>query len=239
MFEARLNVKIIETSDRDLIERIAIGSNTQNRIFGRDLRANDDIQTRLATSLGELGYFYRRKRGEQPPLPSLRIIDALRVGQLLLAYSGADPTKAKTGTNDIFGDLYETTFDPNRVTAELIKAAYVCFERIQDRKRAALAYQRQISKRSFEEAWIIEGAFHVLFAVGEFMRRKGFDLTDSERALSVIDDSFEVISHFVQLHPRISAYRLFRLTTSREQILNLFPTTQGRPTNPHQLNLPL
>jgi len=155
----------------------------------------------------------------------------------LLAYSNADPTKAKTGTNDIFGDLYDATFDPNRVTAELIKAAYVCFERIQDKKRTALAYQRQISKISFEEAWIIEGAFHVLFVVGEFMRRRGHDLTDTETALSIIDDAFEVVSQFVQLHPRTSAYRLFRLATSKDQILNLFPVTQGRPTVPHQLNL--
>jgi hypothetical protein len=126
-----LNVKIIETSDADLIERVAIGSNTQNRIFGRDLRANDDIQLRLASSLGAHGYFYRRKRGELPP----------------------------SATNDLFGDLYESIFDPNKVTAELIRAAYICFELIQDKKRSALAYQRQISKISFEEAWIIEGAF--------------------------------------------------------------------------------
>jgi hypothetical protein len=154
-----LNVKIIETSDADLIERVAIGSNTQNRIFGRDLRANDDIQLRLASSLGAHGYFYRRKRGELPPSQNIRIIDALRAGQLILAYSNGDPTKAKTATNDLFGDLYESIFDPNKVTAELIRAAYICFELIQDKKRSALAYQRQISKISFEEAWIIEGAF--------------------------------------------------------------------------------
>ena len=237
--QGSVNVKIIETSDGELIERIAIGSNTQNRIFGRDLRANDDIQTRLATSLISLGYFYRRKRGEQPPSQSLRIIDAQRAGQLLLAYANGDPTKAKTGTNDIFGDLYDTTFDPNRVTADLIKAAYVCFERVQDMKRTALAYQRHISRSSFEEAWIIEGAFHVLFVVGEFMRRKGLELANSDQALAVIDEAFDVVSQFVQLHPKTSAYRLFRLASSKDLILNLFPATRGTPTAPHQLNLPL
>jgi AIPR protein len=149
-----INIKIIQTSDAELIERIAIGSNTQNRIFGRDLRANDDVQTRIATALSAHGYYYQRKRGEQPPSQSLRIIDALRAGQMLLAYFNGDPTKAKTGTNEIFGDFYESIFDPNKVTAELIKAAYVCYERIQDKKRAALAYQRRISRDSFDEAWI-------------------------------------------------------------------------------------
>ncbi|OYW68199.1 MAG: hypothetical protein B7Z40_03945, partial [Bosea sp. 12-68-7] len=35
-------IKLIETKDRALIDRIAISSNTQTRIFGRDLRANDE-----------------------------------------------------------------------------------------------------------------------------------------------------------------------------------------------------
>jgi hypothetical protein len=237
--QGSINVKIIETSDADLIERIAIGSNTQNRIFGRDLRANDDVQTRLATSLGAHGYFYQRKRGEQAPSQSLRPIDALRAGQLILAYANGDPTKAKTGTNEIFGDLYESIFDPNKITAELIKAAYICYERIQDKKRTALAYQRRISRDSFEEAWIIEGAFHVLFVVGEFMRRKGIDLTNATEALKMVDDAFDVVTQLVQQQQRTSAYRLFRLTSSKERILNFFPATDGRPTNPHQLNLPL
>lgn len=234
-----INVKIIETSDADLIERVAIGSNTQNRIFGRDLRANDDIQLRLATSLSTHGYFYRRKRGELPPSQNIRIIDALRAGQLLLAYSNGDPAKAKTGTNDLFGDLYEIIFDPNRVTAELVKASYVCFERIQDRKRTALAYQRHISRTSFEEAWIIEGAFHVLFVIGELLRRKGQDLSDADAALAEVDNAFEIVGQFVTLHPRTSAYRLFRLSSSKEHILSLFPTTHGRPLIPHQMILPL
>ncbi|WP_175361062.1 AIPR family protein [Bradyrhizobium sp. STM 3843] len=237
--EGSINVKVIETSDRELIERIAVGSNTQNRIFGRDLRANDDIQLRIASSLSAYGYFYRRKRGEQPPQNSMRIIDAIRAGQLILSYANGEPTRAKTDTNEIFGELYETIFNPNKVTAELIRAAYVCFERIQDEKRIALAYQRQITRRSFEEAWIIEGAFHVLFIVGELVRRKGLDLADAQVALNEIDQAFEIVAQLVQLHPKTSSYRLFRLSSSKEHLLNLMPTLHGRPSAPRQMSLPL
>lgn len=234
-----LNVKFVETSDKELIERIGVGSNTQNRIFGRDLRANDDIQLRLASSLNAHGYFYRRKRGEQPPQPRMRMMDSIRAGQLVLAYFNGEPTRAKTGSNDIFGELYDTIFNPNRVTAELIKAAYICFEKIQDRKRTALAYQRQISRRSFDEAWIIEGSFHVLFVVGELLRRKGLELSNADCALKEIDPAFEIVEHLVRLHPRTSAYRLFRLTSTKEHLLALFPNVNGKPTVPHQMNLPL
>jgi hypothetical protein len=234
-----INVKFVETSDAELIERIAIGSNTQNRIFGRDLRANDDVQLRLASSLSAHGYFYRRKRGEQAPHPRMRMIDAIRAGQLILAYAIGEPAKAKTGTNDVFGDLYEAIFNPNKISADLIKAAYVCFEKIQDRKRTALAYQRQITRRSFDEAWIIEGAFHVLFVVGELIRRKGLDLASAELALAEIDFAFDIVEQLVQLHPKTSAYRLFRLASSKDHILALMPDIHGRPIVPHQMILPL
>jgi hypothetical protein len=234
-----INVKLVETSDKELIERIAVGSNTQNRIFGRDLRANDNVQLRLASSLSAHGYFYRRKRGEQPPQPRMRIIDAIRAGQLILAYVSGEPAKAKTGTNDVFGDLYDVIFNPNKLTADHIKAAYVCFERIQDRKRTALAYQRQISRRSFEEAWIIEGAFHVLFVIGELMRRKGLDLASENAALEEIERAFDIVEQLVQSHPKTSAYRLFRLASSKEHLLALMPDVHNRPSVPHQMCLPL
>jgi AIPR protein len=235
--EGSINVKFVETSDVELIERIAIGSNTQNRIFGRDLRANDDIQLRLASSLSAHGYFYRRKRGEQPPQQRMRMIDAIRAGQLVLAYAIGEPAKAKTGSNDIFGDLYEAIFNPNKITADLVKAAYVCFEKIQDKKRTALAYQRQITRRSFDEAWIIEGAFHVLFIVGEMLRRRGLDLSNADLALGEIDIAFEIVEQFVQSHPKTSAYRLFRLASSKERLLALIPDVHGRPSVPHQMSL--
>jgi hypothetical protein len=169
----------------------------------------------------------------------MRMIDAIRAGQLILAYAIGEPAKAKTGSNDVFGDLYETIFNPNKITADLIKAAYVCFERIQDRKRTALAYQRQITRRSFDEAWIIEGAFHVLFVVGELIRRKGLDLANADVALAEIDFAFDIIEQLVQLHPKTSAYRLFRLASSKEHLLALMPDIHGRPIVPHQMNLPL
>jgi hypothetical protein len=71
------------------------------------------------------------------------------------------------------------------------------------------------------------------------MRRKGLDLTNTTEALKLIDDAFDVVAQLVQRHPKTSAYRLFRLASSKERILDLVPATGGRPTNPHQLNLPL
>ena len=119
-------IKIIETSDEQLIERIAVASNTQSRIFGRDLRAFDVLQEKIAHCLSSLGYFYRRKRGERPPNESLVLIDMARVGQLMLAFVAGEPVKSKTDSQEIFGDLYAASFDPSAVTPELVVAAHEC-----------------------------------------------------------------------------------------------------------------
>jgi hypothetical protein len=98
-------IKIIQTSDPAFIERIALASNTQSRILGRDLRANDHIQTRLSATVADLGYFYRRKRGERRPSQFDKEIDALRAGQLVLRTSMESRPRAKltpTTSSEIF-----------------------------------------------------------------------------------------------------------------------------------------
>jgi hypothetical protein len=81
--------------------------------------------------------------------------------------------------------------------------------------------------------------FHVLFVVGELIRRKGLELSNSELALAEIDFAFEIVEQLVQLHPKTSAYRLFRLASSKDHLLALMPHLPGRPVVPHQMNLPL
>ncbi|WP_457093362.1 AIPR family protein [Microvirga sp. P5_D2] len=237
--EGSLSVKIIQTSDPKLIERVALASNTQSRIFGRDLRANDHIQTRLASSISNHGYFYRRKRGEKGPADT-KVIDASRAGQLILAFVCGEPTKSKTNSNDIFGDLYSLAFDPNVVTAELVIAASRIHEEVGAIRQQALAWQSSISRNSFAETWIIEGHLHLLFVIGELMRRKGLSYESVDEAINLIPEAIAVLSQYVVNHQRVSAYRLFRLVSSKEELLGIIDGF-GRPSpaQPHQLSLGL
>jgi hypothetical protein len=237
--EGTISVKIIQTSDAELIERIALASNTQSRIFGRDLRANDHIQTRLASSINDNGYFYRRKRGEKAP-PGLKVIDAARAGQLILAFVCAEPTKSKTNSNDVFGDLYNLAFDPNVITAELIISAFRLHEEIEAIRQQALAWQSSISRNSFAETWIVEGHLHLLFVIGELMRRKGTPLEDANEGLNLMTEATAVLAQYVAKHPRESAYRLFRLVSSKEELLGIIDGFgKPSPTQPYQLDLDL
>lgn len=222
----RVQIKIIETRDPVFVERIALASNTQSRILSRDLRANDEFQRQLVECLRQHGYYYIRKRGEQPGIAS-KVIDSARAGQLMLAYICGEPTKSKTDSNEIFGDLYEEAFNPHAVTPEVIIAAHECYCEIERRRREALAWQASVSRNSFEETWIIEGHFHLLFVVGELMRRTSSDIDNASMAIGFIDEAAAIISKYVEKNRRISGYRLFRLSRSRDEILRIMDSSSN------------
>jgi len=233
-----VSVKIIETSDETLITKIAIASNTQSRISSRDLKAVDQFQTKLALAISNMGFFYRRKRGETHP--TLRsTIDMARAGQVLLSYVCGEPTKSKTSSNEIFDNLYKEAFDPNTTTAELIIAGYLVHQEIERQRAPAIEKQRLRVRSSFDEHWIIEGHFHVLFVVGELMRRKGLKLDDSTTAISLIPEAMQIVGDFAERNAHRSAYRLFRITTSKSELLGFVGSAPESTSGAIQLNLEL
>jgi hypothetical protein len=233
-----VSVKIIETDDKSFIERVALASNTQSRILNRDLRANDQLQRQLVECLRPLNYFYVRKRGENSPKPGMKNIDAAHAGQLMLSYLCGEPTKSKTNSNDIFGDLYDEAFNPHAVTPEIIVAAHECYSVIERRRKEALAWQASVSRNSFEESWIIEGHFHLLFVVGELMRRSSISLDQTTIAIGLIDSACEIIKLFVDSNSKVAGYRLFRLSRSRDEILKLMDN-KGKPDESYPLQIEL
>ncbi|WP_395447138.1 AIPR family protein [Aminobacter sp. UC22_36] len=231
-------VKIIETDDKDFIERVALASNTQSRILSRDLRANDQFQRQLVECLRPLNYFYVRKRGENPPRTGMKHIDAAHAGQLMLSYLCGEPTKSKTNSNDIFGDLYEEAFNPHAVTPEIIIAAHECYSVIERRRKEALAWQASVSRNSFEESWLIEGHFHLLFVVGELMRRSSISLDQTTIAIGLIEQASEILRIYVENNPKVAGYRLFRLSRSRDEILRIIDN-QGKPDDSYPTQIEL
>lgn len=236
--EGTIAIKLIESSNKGFIEKIAIASNTQSRIFGRDLRANDHIQTKLASAINSYGYFYKRKRGEEIPRSSIGIIDSARAGQLLLAYVHGDPVKSKTNSNDIFEDLYQLTFDPNVITAEMVITAHRIHQKVDAIRQKALAWQKSVTRKAFVESWLIEGHLHVMFVLGELMRRRQIALDKAEDGIGLIDDAVAIVERFVRCNEKFAAYRLFRSTSSRDSILQIMDgLIEPSANNPQQLLL--
>ena len=145
---------------------------------------------------------------------------------MLLAYTCGEPTKAKTNSQEIFGEYYSEAFDPVRVNAELIVSMLKIYEEISVRREKALALQKSLAKNSFEETWLVEGHFHVLFAISELMKRERIALTDFENGVKLIDSAIEIVDEFAKTANK-AAYRTFRLVKSKSEILKILDRHTG------------
>lgn len=215
---ASISVKVIETTDDTFVDRIAEATNSQTPIRGRDLRANDLVQIKIEQSLLALGLFYERKRNQHIDKPASKRIDALKAGQVLLAYFNGEPDKAKTQSNEIFGELFEQVFMPHRVDGDSVYAAYSLFTMLEKRRDIAQKNMKAIDGHDYQEAWIVEGIFHLLMVIGLLCERDGIPLSNLSGAERLIDEGIDIISKFVAEMHGVAAYRLFRLVTTKQKL---------------------
>lgn len=228
-------VKIIETKDNVFRNKIAEATNSQTPIRSRDLRSNDVIQLKLEETLHGYGYFYDRKKNQNSNQPYAKRIDALKAGQIIMAYYMREPDKAKTQSDKIFGEFYELVFDPHTLSAEKLLTVHKLYETIEDRKKIAQHQMRGHTKRDYSEQWIIEGIYHVLYAVGLLCERDSIELDDYDSAKEKIDEAIKVTGEYVNSQKRASAYRIFRSAHTKSAMRNLYPATQMElPLNQEQ-----
>ncbi|MGB3753030.1 MAG: AIPR family protein [Parerythrobacter sp.] len=213
----RLLIKIIETKDKSLYAKIAEATNSQTPIRSRDLRSNDPILLRLESALIANGWYLDRKRDQHSEILAEKRIDALKLGQIWLAFIRGEPDRAKTASDRIFGEYFPLIFDPSEMSAERVISVWKFYLALEGRRRSIIQQARTMKgmERSFEAFWMIEGVFHLSFAVKRIAERKGYDLFDSTKMIPLIDIAADRIEKFVKQRPGISYYRLFRTAATK------------------------
>ncbi|EKM5065378.1 AIPR family protein [Cronobacter turicensis] len=207
LFEASLNdeekledvlilVRIIETKSQPVSLAIAESTNSQTPIKSRDLRSNDDIQKKLEEAFEGMGLFYDRKDGQHSNQPKNVRIDALSAGQAHLAYSLDLPEVAKKDRGRIFSDLYETVFTDELMADDLLAAVKV-LSVIENKKKILQSSIRKEEKFNSSHTFLIDGAYHVLFAVGQICDVKGVDRLNYQEAINYVPTAIKYISAMV------------------------------------------
>lgn len=211
----RLLVRVIETKDREFVNRIATATNSQTPIRSRDIRSNDSIQIRLENALAGAGYFYERKNDQHINQPSGKRIDAVKLGQIVLAYVLKEPDRAKTASNKIFGEYYNLVFDEEILSADNVVSLWKIYRIIEnDRREAVRGMGSRISK-SYREAWLVEGMFHVLYMLSLRCEISGVDKFDFDTVLSFYEDVKGEVDEYVKDNPSKAAYRIFRSSMTK------------------------
>jgi len=221
-------VKIIESRDAKITEDIALSTNSQTRIFGRDLRAIDETQIKIERLLRKHGFAYLRKRSDTSDLPRCQTIDMARIGQLILAYYRHLPEQAKTRTNEIFGDMYDDIFDVQFLDSPKLIAVHTLNYMLEERRQSAKQRLRSPDTAVYDEEWILEGSYHVLFVVNLLCQRDGVDSANLNQAVSRLNEAVVIVGDFVKSHPTVAAYRLFRTVGTADALSKIVSGTVRR-----------
>lgn len=206
-------VRVYEARHREIGLKIAESTNSQTPIRSRDLRANDEVQRKLEESFRSLGYFYERKANQHKDQPKARRIDALAVAQAYLAYLLENPQVAGKERGLIFGDLYDTVFN-DELTAGALLAALRVFAPIEERKRALETAIRRGSEYDPSLLFLIDGAYHLLYAVGLLCTLRGCDRMVPAEPLKQLDDAIRVLKAAVEREKQDPAFALKRFFKS-------------------------
>jgi len=202
---------------------IAESTNSQTPIKSRDLRSNDDIQKKLEAAFEGMGMFYERKLNQHSDqLKSLRI-DALSAGQAHLAYGLELPEVAKKDRGRIFSDLYDQVFTDELLADELLNALKV-LNVIECEKKILQVSIR--SQTSFDKSklYLIDGAYHVLFAVGQICDCRVIDRLEFNGVKGIVPDAIRYVSELVEIEQQKDpTFSFNRFLKTRRLKLKLHP----------------
>jgi hypothetical protein len=106
--------------NEDIVLQITQATNSQNPVDLKDLRANDERQQRLETSVQALGFTYRRKRMDGAAKAD-EITSGVAAEAILSVWRNA-PHQAKFLAREHFGKLYDSIFTDTLNGAQTIVA---------------------------------------------------------------------------------------------------------------------
>ncbi|WP_026957411.1 AIPR family protein [Aliagarivorans taiwanensis] len=189
-------IRIIETKSQPVSLAIAESTNSQTPIKSRDLRSNDDIQKKLEEAFEGMGLFYERKLNQHSDKPKTYRIDALTAGQAHLAYGLELPEVAKKDRGRIFSDLYEQVFT-DELTADDLLCSIKILNVIEGIKKKLQSSIRKQEKFELDHLFLIDGAYHTLFAIGQICDERNIDRLNFEEAIKLVPLAISYVSELV------------------------------------------
>lgn len=189
-------VRVIETKSQPVSLAIAESTNSQTPIKSRDLRSNDDTQKKIEEAFEGMGLFYERKEKQYSDKPRAQRVDALTAGQAHLAYGLELPEVAKKDRGRIFSDLYDQVFSDDLLADELLVSLRL-LSKIESEKRKVQASIHSGNDFDVSKMFLIDGAYHTLFAVGQIADKKGIDRLNLELASELVPEAIDLISTMV------------------------------------------
>lgn len=217
--------RIYATKRRDVSQKVAIATNSQARINMRDLHANDPLQQKIEAFFSDSGYFYERKKNQHIDKAANKRIDALKLGQILLAYKLREPERAKKESDEIFGSRYNFVFNEELTRDSVIKLVDL-YQYIESTREIKIIQEDSIIEPSRAADIMSYGFWHVLFVISILSEKNGVTIPEKTRYDEYIKDAVDIIYRETSKYKTVSNYDMFRSTRLRDKLLEEFDGVQ-------------
>jgi len=120
--DTRVILRIYETNDLNLVDKIVLTTNNQNKINGKNLRANDIRQIDIENGFKLYGFYYERKQRQyiNESVPYNKIAPNEIVAASYLSIVLKRPSDARSRKYKIWGEYYNRIFTGGIVEPYLI-----------------------------------------------------------------------------------------------------------------------
>lgn len=110
--DVNVMLRIIETDNLDLVDRVVLTTNNQNQINARNFKANDKVQVDLQEAFQFYNLFYERKPRQyaEEGIEAKQIIPNDLVAVTYLAIVLKRPSDARSRKYKVWGDYYDRIF---------------------------------------------------------------------------------------------------------------------------------
>jgi hypothetical protein len=214
-----LLVRIYATDEPEIVERVAVATNSQAKIQARDLRSNAEVLKKLELALAERGLFFERKRNMHYDTPASQRVDALKLGQMILSYFLHEPERSRSDSDSIFGSRFNQVFHESYDIDELCRLIrlYQKIEELRDRYSADFTGQIE-SGGSYQ--YLIYGHWFVLFTVKIILAKRGLGIPSELDFKPLIDEAVEVVFTACSQQKSVAHYQMFRSPKTKHKILD-------------------
>ena len=213
-----LLVRIYATSEKSIVESVAVATNSQAKIQSRDLRSNAEILKKLELALSDFGLFFERKRNMHADKPSEDRVDALKLGQMILAYYLNEPERARSDSDSIFGSRFSQIFHESYDITELVSLVRL-YQRIEElRDKYSSDFSGQIESGGAYQ-YLIYGHWFILFTAKMLLAKRGQPIPPQDLLQPLIDEAVEVVSKACSQQKSVAHYQMFRSPKTKHKIL--------------------
>jgi hypothetical protein len=182
--DSNVMLRIVETNNLDLVDKVVLTTNNQNQINARNLRANDKVQVDLQEVFRLYDLFYERKPRQytEEAIDGKKIMPNDLVAVAYLAIVLKRPSDARSRKYKVWGEYY------NRIFSGSIVEPYIVSSFIHKYVTNYLKTSGLVNDTNEFKRYIAKNAsFHVA-RIASFKWRKNDIWTDKEKLEKEIDD---------------------------------------------------